>query len=255
MITIRLLGGAKKALGGRDSIQLEKPIATISEILHFLQNHSTDPRLLNPTNLILAINGVDSSALNGQDSAAVSGDIVTVVTVVHGGAFERASGLNAEFIGVRKVAELDIGEFLEKLRKANRKCLIQAVNAASIFGVDHVLEVLRIVVEARMRGIMIADKVEAELLLRIACTRQISEAIRRAGLRSGVAACIIALASKPAELARFRDSLGGLEHDDSVLGPSVRKKNFLTKQLGLRHDTAPGALLKHLVEHAAILTK
>ena len=95
MITIRLLGGAKKALGGKASVQFEKPNATVFELLEFLQNQTSEGRLLNPGNLIIAVNGVDSAALSGMETVVKSGDTITVVTVVHGGglAFAPASAL------------------------------------------------------------------------------------------------------------------------------------------------------------------
>jgi molybdopterin converting factor small subunit len=84
MITIRLLGGARKAVG-RPSVNLEKDESSVSGILSYLQDISAEPRLLQPGNLIVAINGVDSAALAGADTVARAGDAVTVVTVVHGG--------------------------------------------------------------------------------------------------------------------------------------------------------------------------
>ncbi|MEW5840516.1 MoaD/ThiS family protein [Nitrososphaera sp.] len=84
MIRIRLLGGAKKAVG-RPSVELDRPESSVSEILKFLQSSAQEPRLLEPENLIVAVNGVDSQALDGALTVARSGDLVTVVTVVHGG--------------------------------------------------------------------------------------------------------------------------------------------------------------------------
>lgn len=84
MIAIRLLGGAKKAVG-RPMVELDRNSATISEILNFLQDISSEPRLLQPGNLIVAVNGVDSAAVAGANTVVKDGDDVTVVTVVHGG--------------------------------------------------------------------------------------------------------------------------------------------------------------------------
>lgn len=84
MIAIRLLGGAKKAVG-RPLVELDRDSATVSEILDFLQGISSEPRLLQPGNLIVAVNGVDSAAVAGAKTVAKDGDEVTVVTVVHGG--------------------------------------------------------------------------------------------------------------------------------------------------------------------------
>ena len=84
MITIRLLGGAKKAVG-KPSVELDRQQSAVSEILSYLQGVSVEPRLLVPENLIVAVNGVDSAALEGPSTQVRDGDSVTVVTVVHGG--------------------------------------------------------------------------------------------------------------------------------------------------------------------------
>lgn len=85
MITIRLLGGAKKAVD-KAFVELDRPEATVSEVLQFLTSIAAEPRLLQrPGNLIVAVNGVDSAALSGEETVARTGDTVTVVTVVHGG--------------------------------------------------------------------------------------------------------------------------------------------------------------------------
>ncbi|WP_415282301.1 MoaD/ThiS family protein [Candidatus Nitrososphaera sp. FF02] len=84
MIKIRLLGGAKKAVGS-PSLEFDRPQATVSDVLAYLQNMSKEPRLLQPGNLIVAVNGVDSQAISGLGTQVKDGDTVTVVTVVHGG--------------------------------------------------------------------------------------------------------------------------------------------------------------------------
>ncbi|MEO9296075.1 MAG: MoaD/ThiS family protein [Nitrososphaera sp.] len=84
MITIRLLGGAKKAVG-RSSVELDRQQSAVSDILSYLQGVSAEQGLLVPDNLIIAINGIDSAALEGPSTLVKSGDSVTVVTVVHGG--------------------------------------------------------------------------------------------------------------------------------------------------------------------------
>ncbi|NAL77910.1 MoaD/ThiS family protein [Nitrososphaera sp. AFS] len=84
MITVRLLGGAKKAVG-KSSTVIPQPRLSVSQVLDLLRNDAEDPGLLNPTNLLVAINGVESSSLHGNDTIVQSGDVLTVVSVVHGG--------------------------------------------------------------------------------------------------------------------------------------------------------------------------
>ena len=84
MITIRLLGGAKKAVG-KPVVNLDRQYASVSDILDFLTTISAEPRLLQRSNLIIALNDVDSASLHGHSTVVKSGDTVTIVPVVHGG--------------------------------------------------------------------------------------------------------------------------------------------------------------------------
>jgi sulfur-carrier protein len=84
LITINLLGGTKKIIG-TSSIVFYRPTASISEILAFLQENALEPKILDSNNLLIAVNGIESSALSGNDTVAKTGDIITIVSVVHGG--------------------------------------------------------------------------------------------------------------------------------------------------------------------------
>jgi len=256
MITIRLLGGAKKAVGGKTSLQLEKSGASVLEILQFLQNLAVEPRLLRRENLIVAINGVDSSALQGEDSVAKSGDMVTIVTVVHGGAVRKAKrGIVVK--GIAPVSsEIDPGQFLDQVRDEHRHLSIQIVDADAVFGIEHVHRIAQIALEAETRKIMLAKKVETELLLRLACTDQISEAITRAGLKKGRSACFVALSREYGNIHKFEKYLGKKFYlDDSVLERTAEKKSGLSKMLGIGGNCGNEYLLNRLVERAAILVK
>jgi tRNA threonylcarbamoyladenosine modification (KEOPS) complex Cgi121 subunit/molybdopterin converting factor small subunit len=252
MITIRLLGGAKKAVG-KPAVDFDRPAASVGEILQFLAGISTDARLLQPGNLIVALNGVDSAALQGQQTVAKSGDTVTIVTVVHGGA-DMPGGFHASIIGVKTISE-DPGKLVDRLR-ADNAVSIQAVNAGAVYGTDHALGVLRVALEAEKRKVMIANKRETELLLRLACTGQISEAIKRAGLKKDAAGCFIAFSEDDGALHKFSDRIRNeFEVDDSVLEPSKEKKARLAGLLGIKIKLDDGEFLQYLLERAAILVK
>jgi sulfur-carrier protein len=83
MIKLQLLGGAKKAVG-RSSVILEEASLPISEILTRLRR-DVEPGVLTLNNILVAVNGVESSLLDGTDTVVESGDTVTIVTVAHGG--------------------------------------------------------------------------------------------------------------------------------------------------------------------------
>lgn len=256
MITLRLLGGVKKAVG-EPTVYIDKPSVSVSETLRFLQSISKDPKLLQPKNLIVAINGVDSAALKGQDTMIKSGDIVTIVTVVHGGMDFSTGGSDAfvSIIGVTCVA-IEPGQLIDKLRIDNTNLTIQAVNSSAVYGVDHVLGVIRIVLNTEKRGIMLANKLETELLMRLACTEQISEAIKRAGLKRNMPGCFIGLSKDGADLQHFAACVkNNFEMDDSVLKPDKEKKIKLSKMLGLNIEFEEEIFIKYLLERSAILLR
>lgn len=253
MIAIRLLGGAKKAVG-RPAVDLDRSRASVAEILQFLTGISTDARLLHPNNLIVAVNGVDSAALQGQDTIANSGDTVTVVTVVHGGADHVLDGNYVAIIGVQGIAE-DAGKLVDRLRAGNRDVSIQAVDAGAVFGSEHALGALRVALEAEKRKIMLANKLETELLLRLAFTGQISEAMKRAGLKKGAPGCFIALSKESSALRRFSNQISSeFKVDDSVIEPNMEKRARLAGLLGTNKFDG-GEFLHYLLERAAILVK
>ncbi|HEY7506150.1 MAG TPA: KEOPS complex subunit Cgi121 [Nitrososphaera sp.] len=253
MITIRLLGGAKKAVGGKASLELDTSTASVLEILRFLRNLAVEPRLLRRENLIIAINGADSSVLPGDDPVAKSGDVVTVVTVVHGGYIRKAQSA----IIVKGVApmssKMEPGQVIDEIREAHIGLSIQIVAADAVFGFEHAHRIAEMALEAQSRKIMLAKRVEADLLLRLACTDQISEAIARAGMKKGKPACVVALSGERGNHGFEKWLEKEFEVDDSVLEQTMKKKNRLSKMLGVSASCDNECLLDSLVERAAIL--
>jgi molybdopterin converting factor small subunit len=84
LITINILGGAKKIVG-TSSLMFNRSNASVSEILEFLQENAVESKILNVNNILIAINGIESSALSGNDTIAKTGDVITIVSAVHGG--------------------------------------------------------------------------------------------------------------------------------------------------------------------------
>jgi molybdopterin synthase sulfur carrier subunit len=84
LITLKLLGGVKFAMG-KTSMVINKSQATVKEIIEELKNESRHTKILNEQNLIITVNGVDSSITGGKDTVIKSGDILTIVTIIHGG--------------------------------------------------------------------------------------------------------------------------------------------------------------------------
>jgi sulfur-carrier protein len=70
---------------GKTSMVINKSQVTVKEIIEELKNESRHTKILNEQNLIITVNGVDSSITGGKETVIKSGDILTIVTIIHGG--------------------------------------------------------------------------------------------------------------------------------------------------------------------------
>lgn len=70
---------------GKNSIVINKSQSTIKEIFEELKNKAKDSKIIDEKNLMISVNGVDSSVIGGKDAIIKTGDIVTIVTIIHGG--------------------------------------------------------------------------------------------------------------------------------------------------------------------------
>lgn len=84
MITLKLLGGVKFAIG-KNSLVIDKSQSTVEEIIEELKNEAIEPKLLNEKNLMVSVNGIDSSVTGGKETVIKTGDVITIVTIIHGG--------------------------------------------------------------------------------------------------------------------------------------------------------------------------
>ena len=89
MIIIKLVGGAKKSFF-TDTLKIDKSDITIQELLVLLLElkPASTPNL-DVENILIAINGVDSSALEGKMTKIKNDDVVSIIPVIHGGSPKR----------------------------------------------------------------------------------------------------------------------------------------------------------------------
>ena len=155
-----------------------------------------------------------------------------------------------------KTLQDDPGGLIDEMRAAHPNVMVQAADAQVVYGREHAIGALYIAIEALERKVMMANKPEAEVLLRIACTDQISEALKSAGLKRNRAGCFIAFSKDKPALEKFGEHLAReFELNDSVLSPNKSKKTRLEKMLGVKPKMDNGQFLDFLLERAAILVK
>ena len=160
-----------------------------------------------------------------------------------------------------KLESVNGTKLVEQIRDRFENVYIQGINIEAIFGMPHVVEALKITLEALKRGIMAANRPELDLLLRISCTTQISKAISHAGIKSEKCVCFVMFSKNKGNLLRARYfALRSLpECDSPEFTVEASTRNTLATKLGfeagsyfLKDDEE---FLKYLVERAALVTK
>ena len=84
MITVDLLGGIRK-LAGFSKVNINVANSSINEILTLLEREYDLENKIKESEIMIAINGVESSVLGGRGAKISSGDTVTILSVLHGG--------------------------------------------------------------------------------------------------------------------------------------------------------------------------
>ena len=78
------MGGIKKSIG-QSNLQINEESASINGIISYLESNYYSNNKINERDIMVAINGIESSVLGGYNSKISSGDTVTILSIVHGG--------------------------------------------------------------------------------------------------------------------------------------------------------------------------
>ena len=187
----------------------------------------------------------DETRLNGNNTSSVFRLSNFYVSVFCSGKLESVIGT----------------KLVDQVRHRFENVYIQGFNSEAIFGLQHLIEALKITLEALRRGITAANRPELDLLLRMSCTTQISKAISYAGIKSGKCACFIVFSKNKRDLLKARhyvlQSLPEANSTDLIVNASTR--NTIATKLGLEASsnylTDDIEFLKYLIERAALITK
>lgn len=257
MIIVNLLGGARKSFSS-DKLEIQNDSMTISGLLgHLMASIPQNLPQLDPTNILVAVNGVDSSALQGKETLLKNGDIVSIIPLVHGGRSKRVqfSLLNTtiELVRLKKTVKDPI-KFLESMREKYPHLAIQGIRALYVLNVEHVKKTISISLSAKKAYTLLSNKIETDILMRFACTRQISDAISKVGVTANTDSILIMLGKRSLLEKLFHEIEDLLENnvftkDNSKL---IKKEFGITqKQLGCIMSDTP--LEDLLAERSATL--
>ena len=195
------MGGAKKSFD-TDILTFEGSNLTINQLIkNIIQIKPENTPEFDTKNLLVAVNGVDSSALHGYNTKLNDNDVISIIPIIHGGMYSRIQfsimHSNVEIFHLLNNKKFHI-EFLKELRDKYPQLIIQALNSQVILGANHAKKILAISLHAKKNKILLSKKIEIDMLLRFAGTTQISQAIKIAGKNTGKDFFIIAIGKKPA---------------------------------------------------------
>jgi len=256
MIAVKLLGGAKKSFNS-EQFQIEKSEISVNELLeHLLKIKPNNTSELDIENILIAINGSDSSAMNGKDTIISDGDIVSIIPVIHGGSSKKLTfeieKKQIHIIEIRGQKKIDIA-FIDDLREKYPKLKFQVISSNFVLNASHLKKILSISINAEKNNILLSNKLETDILMRFASTLQISNAISSVGLKPSVSFILITIGNKHhfnsvySELSPLCENLFLKNHTSFI------KKHFNISKKHVDSVYSKTPLEDILVEKASIL--
>jgi molybdopterin converting factor small subunit/tRNA threonylcarbamoyladenosine modification (KEOPS) complex Cgi121 subunit len=199
MFTVKFLGGAKKSfpLG---ELNIDKSGMSIQELIELLlELKPDDSPKLDTDNVLIAINGSDSSAMDGKSTKIKNDDVVSIIPVIHGGSTKKLTFECAkhqiQVIEIKGQKFINV-EFIDDLRKRYPRLVLQAVSSNFILNKHHLKKIISLSLESKKNGVLLSNKLEIDILMRFALTTQISNAIKQAGLKPKTNFILIAIGNK-----------------------------------------------------------
>ena len=196
MITVKLFGGAKKSFS-TDQIIVDQDNLTIQELLDFLtKNKPKNTNELDTKNLLVAVNGADSSAIGGFSAKLKANDIVIIIPIIHGGS-------RTQFLLDKKTVEVLVIKkqesnikFLDELRVKFPNVIIQGISSNFILNYNHVKKIVQLSLYAKKNNTLLSKKLETDILMRFAGTNQTIQAIKTVGVKDNENFVIITIGEK-----------------------------------------------------------
>ena len=256
MITIKLLGGAKKSFG-TDLVSADLDNKTIQNLLDYLLSIKPKNTLeLDTKNILVAVNGVDSSALQGPDTNLRPGDTVSIIPIIHGGS-------RMQFKIVDRHVELfsvshqknENYEFLDSIRKKFPDLVLEGISSKCILGPRHAKKIIGLSLYAEKHKLFLSKKLQTDILLRFASTTQISLAIKTVGIDKNNDFTIIAIGKKSSLERLYKYVSPYLSSPQYIKNSKHMRRLFKISKSHISAAFSKTPLEDILVEQAAVLIK
>ena len=256
MFTVKFVGGAKKSFPV-EQLKIDQSNLSIQELIDLLlELKPKDSPKLDTDNVLIAINGADSSAMDGKSTIIQENDLVSIIPVIHGGSpkkfnFESSKKI-IQVIEIKGQKSIDV-KFIDDIRKKYPEVILQAVSSNYILNNYHLKKIISLSIESEKNNILLSNKLETDILMRFALTTQISDAIKNVGIKPNTNFSIIAIGNK-----KTLNSLYLELKSISVQMFSKNNESFLKKQFKITTKHTDSIFSKNpladiLVEKAAVL--
>ena len=130
--------------------------------------------------------------------------------------------------GITKLRITGKDRFIRSIRAINNRVTMQAIDANFAAGKEHVLSILQQSLQAKKKGTMLSKRIEIDMLLRLACTNQISKAVDDIGLKDGINNVLIIAIGKISDLKFVQKYLAKNYRLSNVLKLSEKKTRLLS---------------------------
>ena len=256
MITVNFIGGAKKWFN-LAHLSIDKQDLSIKQLLkHLVEIKPKDTIDLVDSNLLIAVNGIDSSALNGFETKLKPNDIVNIIPVIHGGSGERTQfkifNQNIELFEFKKTSNIT-DNFLDSLRAEFPNLIIQAISSKFILNKEDVKKILSLSILAKKHNTLLSKKLEVDILLRFAGTTQISDAIKNLGLAASQNFLLVSIGTNKSLNKLHKRILPNLTNSRFYTNPKTIEGYFEIYKKNIDAINSKTPLEDLLVEKASIL--
>ena len=256
MITVKLVGGAKKSFS-TEQLQIDRSDISIQELIDLLlELKPVDTPDLDIENILIAINGIDSSAMEGKSTKIKNNDLVSIIPVIHGGSPKKLTfqilKKQIQIIEITNQKTITV-KFLDNLRKKYSKIQLQAVSSNFVLNNYHLKKILSLSLESEKNNILLSNKLETDILMRFALTNQISDAITFVGIKPKTNFILIAIGNKKILNSLYEELLPLLANLFSKNNDLFLKKYFKITKKQLDSAYSKNPLDDILIEKAAIL--
>ncbi len=163
------------------------------------------------------------------------------------------SDYNVELIRIGKLKDTPL-QLLETLRTKFPDIIIQGIQSKYVLNIKHAKRIIEISLAASRSGTLLSNKIETDMLMRFAASRQISEAIGKVGLQKDQDFILIAIGKSPL----IRKLVSSLADIVKPMIPFPNNVNFLKKEFKITKKELDSILSKEsledvLVERSAVL--